>query len=112
MARVATRGAKRVGQNLKYDRSVLLNYDIKLKGINFDTMLESYVLNATASRHDMDSLLAKFYLDDKQTIHFEDIAGKGAKQLTFNQIALEEASPYAAEDADITLQLQYIKHLS
>lgn len=93
----------KVGQNLKYDRSVLLNYDIELRGIAFDTMLESYVLNATASRHDMDSL-ARFYLD-KETIHFEDIAGKGAKQLTFNQIALEEAAPYAAEDADITLQL-------
>jgi len=93
----------KVGQNLKYDRSVLLNYDIELCGIVFDTMLESYVLNATATRHDMDSL-ALFYLD-KKTIHFQDIAGKGAKQLTFNQIALEEAAPYAAEDADITLQL-------
>ncbi|MGH1485532.1 MAG: DNA polymerase I [Cellvibrionaceae bacterium] len=93
----------KVGQNLKYDRSVLLNHDIKLQGIAFDTMLESYVLNATASRHDMDSL-ANYYLD-KETIHFEDIAGKGAKQLTFNQVAVEQAAPYAAEDADITLQL-------
>jgi DNA polymerase-1 len=93
----------KVGQNIKYDRSVLLNYDIELCGIAFDTMLESYVLDATATRHDMDSL-ALFYLD-KQTIHFEAIAGKGAKQLTFNQIDLEEAAPYAAEDADITLQL-------
>ena len=93
----------KVGQNLKYDRSVLLNHGIELRGIRFDTMLESYVLNSTASRHDMDSL-AKHYLD-KETIHFEDIAGKGAKQLTFNQIALEQAAPYAAEDADITLQL-------
>lgn len=93
----------KVGQNLKYDRSVLLNHGIKLQGIAFDTMLESYVLNATASRHDMDSL-ASYYLD-KQTTHFEDIAGKGAKQLSFNQIAVEQAAPYAAEDADITLQL-------
>ena len=93
----------KVGQNLEYDRSVLLNHGIELRGIRFDTMLESYVLNSTASRHDMDSL-AKHYLD-KETIHFEDIAGKGAKQLTFNQIALEQAAPYAAEDADITLQL-------
>ncbi len=94
---------KKVGQNLKYDRSVLLNYGVELRGIAFDTMLESYVLNSTATRHDMDSL-ANFYLN-KKTIHFEDIAGKGAKQLTFNQIAVEEAAPYAAEDADITLQL-------
>ena len=94
---------KKVGQHLKYDRNVLLNYGITLNGIAFDTMLESYVVNSVASRHDMDSL-ASFYLD-KQTIHFEDIAGKGAKQLTFNQIALEQAGPYAAEDADITLQL-------
>lgn len=93
----------KVGQNLKYDRSVLLNHGITLQGIAFDTMLESYVLNATATRHDMDSL-AKQYLD-RETIHFEDIAGKGAKQLTFNQISLEQAGPYAAEDADITLQL-------
>lgn len=93
----------KVGQNLKYDRSVLINHGIDLQGIAFDTMLESYVLNSTASRHDMDSLAA-FYLQ-KQTIHFEDIAGKGAKQLTFNQIPLEQAGPYAAEDADITLQL-------
>lgn len=93
----------KVGQNLKYDRSVLLNHGIELRGIAFDTMLESYVVNSTASRHDMDSL-ASFYLNRK-TIHFEDIAGKGAKQLTFNQIAVEEAAPYAAEDADITLQL-------
>ncbi|GAB2189733.1 DNA polymerase I [Sessilibacter sp. MAH1] len=94
---------KKVGQNLKYDRSVLLNHDIDLQGIEFDTMLESYVLNSVATRHDMDSL-AEFYLG-KQTIHFEDIAGKGAKQLTFNQIEIEKAGPYAAEDADITLQL-------
>ncbi len=98
-----SRDKAKVGQNLKYDRSVLLNHGITLNGIAFDTMLESYVLNATATRHDMDSL-AKVYLD-RSTIHFEDIAGKGVKQLTFNQIPLEEAAPYAAEDADITLQL-------
>lgn len=93
----------KVGQNLKYDASVLLNHGIRLRGIAFDTMLESYVLNSTVTRHDMDSL-ALAYLDHK-TIHFEDIAGKGKKQLTFNQIALEQAAPYAAEDADITLRL-------
>ena len=93
----------KVGQNLKYDRNVLLNHGIDLQGIAFDTMLESYVLNSTASRHDMDSL-AKKYLG-VETISFEEIAGKGAKQLTFNQIELEQAAPYAAEDADITLRL-------
>ena len=93
----------KVGQHIKYDKNVLANYDVTLNGIGFDTMLESYVLNSTAQRHDMDSL-ALAYLGHK-TIHFEDIAGKGAKQLTFNQIALEEAGPYAAEDADITLRL-------
>lgn len=93
----------KVGQNLKYDRSVLLNHGIELKGIKEDTMLASYVLNATATRHDMDSL-AKHYLGEN-TISYEDIAGKGAKQLTFNQIDLEQAGPYAAEDADITLRL-------
>lgn len=93
----------KVGQNLKYDRNVLLNHGIELKGIAYDTMLESYVLNSTASRHDMDSL-ARRYLN-VETISFEDIAGKGVKQLTFNQIELEQAAPYAAEDADITLRL-------
>ena len=94
---------KKVGQHLKYDRNVLANYGIDLRGIAFDTMLESYVLNSVATRHDMDSL-ANRYLHH-QTIHFEDIAGKGAKQLTFNQIPLDKAAPYAAEDADITLRL-------
>ncbi|HDZ8830906.1 TPA: DNA polymerase I [Aeromonas dhakensis] len=93
----------KVGQNLKYDRNVLLNHGIELQGITYDTMLESYVLNSTASRHDMDSL-ARRYLN-VETISFEDIAGKGVKQLTFNQIELEQAAPYAAEDADITLRL-------
>jgi DNA polymerase-1 len=74
-----------------------------MRGVAHDTMLQSYVLDSTATRHDMDSL-AKKYLD-QDTIHFEDIAGKGAKQLTFNQIPLEQAGPYAAEDADVTLRL-------
>ncbi len=94
---------KVVGQNLKYDASVLMNHGIRLRGIAHDTMLESYVLNSTATRHDMDSL-ALAYLGHS-TVHYEDIAGKGAKQLTFNQIKLEDAAPYAAEDADITLRL-------
>jgi DNA polymerase-1 len=96
----------KLGQNLKYDASVLANHGISLAGIKFDTMLESYVLNSTATRHDMDSLALK-YLGVK-TIHFEDVAGKGAKQLTFNQIDLEQAGPYAAEDADITLRLHQV----
>ncbi|WP_337841667.1 DNA polymerase I [Rheinheimera sp.] len=95
--------AAKVGQNLKYDMSVLARYGIELQGIQFDTMLESYVFNSTGSRHDMDSLALK-YLGHK-TISFEEIAGKGAKQLTFNQIAIEQATAYAAEDADITLRL-------
>ena len=93
----------KVGQNLKYDRHILLNHGIDLQGIQHDTMLESYVLDSTATRHDMDSLAEKYL--GRTTIHFEDIAGKGKKQLTFNQIDLEQAAPYAAEDADITLQL-------
>jgi DNA polymerase-1 len=96
-------GRSKVGQNLKYDMSVLANHGIELRGIAFDTMLESYVLDATATRHDMDSLAAR-YLEHK-TIKFQDIAGKGAKQLTFDQIPLDQAGPYAAEDADVTLQL-------
>lgn len=94
---------KKVGQNLKYDKNVLANYDIDLRGIEFDTMLESYSLDSIGSRHDMDSLAQK-YLGVKTT-KFEDIAGKGVKQLRFNQIKLEDAAPYAAEDADITLRL-------
>lgn len=93
----------KIGQNLKYDRNVLLNHGIDLQGIAYDTMLESYVLNSTASRHDMDSLASKYL--GVETISFEEIAGKGAKQLSFNQIELEQAAPYAAEDADITLRL-------
>ena len=93
----------KVGQNLKYDMSVLANHNIELQGIAYDTMLESYIADSTATRHDMDSL-AKKYLG-LSTIKFEDVAGKGAKQITFNQVALEQAGPYAAEDADITLRL-------
>jgi len=93
----------KVGQNLKYDRHILLNHNIDLQGIQHDTMLQSYVLDSTATRHDMDSLAEKYL--GRQTIHFEDVAGKGKKQLTFNQVDLEQAAPYAAEDADITLQL-------
>ena len=93
----------KIGQNLKYDANVLANYDIELKGIEFDTMLESYVLNSTASKHNMDSLAQKFL--SHKTVSFEEIAGKGAKQKTFNQIELEQAAFYAAEDADITFRL-------
>ena len=96
----------KLGQNLKYDMNVLANHGICLRGVHEDTMLESYVLNSVATRHDMDSLALK-YLGHK-TITFEDIAGKGAKQLSFNQIALEQAAPYAAEDADITLRLHQV----
>ena len=98
--------ALKVGQNLKYDRHILLNHGIDLQGIAHDTMLQSYVLDSTATRHDMDSLAEKYL--NRSTIHFEDIAGKGKKQLTFNEIGLEEAAPYACEDADITLQLHHI----
>ena len=94
---------KKVGQNLKFDMSVLAQHGIQLRGIAFDTMLESYVLDSVATRHDMDSL-SEHYLQHTTT-SFADIAGKGAAQLTFNQIALEHAGPYAAEDADITLGL-------
>lgn len=97
---------KKVGQNLKYDKEVLANYDIDLQGIAYDTMLESYVLNSTGTRHDMDSLALKYLAHTN--IHFEDIAGKGAKQLTFNQIDIDIAAPYAAEDADITLKLHNV----
>ena len=94
---------RKVGHHLKYDAHVLRRHDIELGGMAFDTMLESYVLNSVATRHDMDSV-ARHYLG-RETIHYEDVAGKGAKQLTFNQVDLESAAPYAAEDADITLAL-------
>jgi len=93
----------KVGQHIKYDMNVLSLYGIELHGVAFDTMLESYVFNSTGSRHDMDSLALKYL--GRRTTHYEDIAGKGAKQIPFNQVRLEEASHYAAEDADITLQL-------
>lgn len=93
----------KVGQHIKYDMDVLGNYGITLRGTRHDTMLESYVLNSVATRHDMDSLAKKYLGVD--TVHYEDVAGKGAKQLTFNEIPLETAAPYAAEDADITLRL-------
>ncbi|MCW8274317.1 DNA polymerase I [Pseudomonas sp. PCH199] len=101
----------KVGQHAKFDMNILANCaiggdqanGINVRGIAFDTMLESYVLNSTATRHDMDSLALKYL--DHTTVSFQDIAGKGAKQLTFDQIALEQAGPYAAEDADITLRL-------
>jgi len=96
-------GKTKIGQNLKYDISVLASHGISVAGPLEDTMLESYVLDSTATRHDMDSLALK-YLGEK-TVSFEEIAGKGAKQLTFNQIALEQAAPYACEDVDITLRL-------
>ncbi|PXX69561.1 DNA polymerase I [Pseudomonas sp. LAMO17WK12:I8] len=97
----------KVGQNAKYDINILANGSpaIDMRGVAYDTMLESYVLNSTATRHDMDSLAQKYL--DHTTIAFEDIAGKGAKQLTFNQIHLDKAGPYAAEDADITLRLHH-----
>jgi DNA polymerase-1 len=96
----------KVGQNLKYDMSVLVRHGIHMGGIAFDTMLESYVLDSTATRHDMDSLAAS-YLGCK-TIKYEEVAGKGAKQLRFDQVPLEQAAPYAAEDADITLRLHQV----
>ncbi|KAF1033371.1 MAG: DNA polymerase I [Pseudomonas sp.] len=106
----------KVGQHAKFDMNILANcaiggdpaQGITVRGIAFDTMLESYVLNSTATRHDMDSL-AKKYLD-YDTVAFQDIAGKGAKQLTFDQIPLEQAGPYAAEDADVTLRLHQALH--
>ncbi|MEK9919036.1 MAG: DNA polymerase I [Luminiphilus sp.] len=93
----------KVGQHLKYDANVLANHGIMLRGIHDDTMLESYILDAVGSRHDLDTLALKYL--GQRTIHFEDIAGKGAKQLTFNQVPIEQAAPYAAEDAEVTLRL-------
>ncbi len=96
----------KVGQHLKYDANVLANHGITLRGIHDDTMLESYILDAAGSRHDLDTLALKYL--GQQTIHFEDIAGKGAKQLTFNQVPIEQAAPYAAEDAEVTLRLHHM----
>lgn len=106
----------KVGQHAKFDMNILANCaiggdqasGITVRGVAFDTMLESYVLNSTATRHDMDSLAEKYL--GYTTVSFQDIAGKGAKQLTFDQIALEQAGPYAAEDADITLRLHQALH--
>lgn len=96
----------KVGQNLKYDAHVLTNHGIRLNGIVHDTMLESYVLDSTATKHNMDDL-AKKYLDTV-TIHYEEVAGKGAKQIGFAEVPVEQAAPYAAEDADITLRLHRV----
>ncbi len=93
----------KLGQNLKYDISVLARYGITLRGAAYDTMLESYLIDSTATRHDMDSLALKYL--GHRTIRFEEVAGKGAKQIGFAQVPLEQAGPYAAEDADITLRL-------
>ncbi len=96
----------KLGQHIKYDINVLARYDVHLAGTIHDTMLESYVLDSTATRHDMDSLAQKYL--ERKTTKFEDVAGKGAKQVGFNQVGLDEATPYAAEDADITLQLHHL----
>jgi DNA polymerase-1 len=93
----------KVGQHIKYDMNVLSHYGIGVQGVAFDTMLESYVFNSTGSRHNMDALALKFL--GRQTTHYEDIAGKGAKQISFSQVSIEDASHYAAEDADITFEL-------
>ena len=94
---------KKVGHHLKYDAHIFARYGISLRGMQFDSMLESYVLNSVGTRHDMDSVAGKYL--NISTIHYEDVAGKGANQITINQIDLKQAAPYAAEDADITLQL-------
>ena len=93
----------KIGHNLKYDMSVLANHDIAMAGVAHDTMLQSYVLDSTATRHDMDSLATRYL--GVRTRKYEEVAGKGAKQITFDQVPLEEAGPYAAEDADVTLRL-------
>ncbi|NNF17677.1 MAG: DNA polymerase I [Gammaproteobacteria bacterium] len=96
----------KTGHHLKYDAHVLRNHGVELRGIEFDTMLESYVLNSTATRHDMDSVSRRYLGIDP--IHYEDVAGKGAKQITFDQVHLDTAGPYAAEDADLTLRLHHV----
>ncbi|HXE67000.1 MAG TPA: DNA polymerase I [Rhodanobacteraceae bacterium] len=95
----------KLGQHAKYDCNVLSNYGVDVRGIVFDTMLESYVLNATASRHDMDTLAKRWLGYD--TIHYEDVAGKGAKQISFSQVDVDTACRYSAEDADVTLRLHH-----
>ncbi|MGO2766832.1 DNA polymerase I [Pseudomonas taetrolens] len=109
-------GKAKVGQHAKFDMNILANCaiggdqacGITVQGIAYDTMLESYVLDSTATRHDMDSLALKYL--GHATTSFQDIAGKGVKQLTFDQISLEQAGPYAAEDADVTLRLHQVLH--
>ncbi len=93
----------KVGHHMKYDMNVLANYGVKLNNVAYDSMMESYVFNSTATRHDMDSVAEKYL--GYQTIHYEDVAGKGAKQIGFNQVSIEDAAPYAAEDADISLRI-------
>lgn len=94
---------KKIGQNIKYDMEVLANHGINLQGIGYDTMLESYIIDSSINKHDMDSLALKYL--GWRTIHFEDVAGKGVKQIPFNQVPIPNAATYAAEDADVTLQL-------
>ncbi|MEZ5541126.1 MAG: DNA polymerase I [Pseudomonadota bacterium] len=98
-----SREIKKIGHHIKYDRNVLANHGIRLDGIGYDTMLESYILDSTATRHDMDSVALKYLAHT--TIKYEDVAGKGKHQLSFNEIPLETAAPYAAEDAEVTLRL-------
>lgn len=97
---------KKIGQNIKYDMEVLANYDIDLKGVAYDTMMESYVLDSSSNTHDMDSLALKYL--GWRTISFKDVAGSGSKQVTFNQVDIEKAGTYAAEDADVTLRLHNV----
>ncbi len=96
----------KLGHNLKYDRSVFANHGIALAGIRHDSMLESYVLDSTATRHDLDSLALKYL--GVRTIHYEDVAGKGSKQVRFDRVPIEQAGPYAAEDADVALKLHAV----
>ena len=104
LAPVFARGAEAlIGQHFKYDMNVLSRYGVQIDGVAYDTMLESYVFNSTGSRHDMDSLALKYL--GRQTTKYEEIAGKGARQISFSQVSIEDAGHYAAEDADITLQL-------
>ena len=100
--------AKKIGHNLKYDSHIFANHGIELNGTDFDSMLESYVLNSTATRHNLNAV-AKRYLN-LDTTSYEDVAGKGAKQIGFNQVSLEDAIHYAAEDADVSFQLHQTLH--
>jgi DNA polymerase-1 len=96
----------KVGHHLKYDAHVLANHGITLRGMRYDSMLESYIWNSTAIRHDMDSVAEKYL--GIRTIHYEDVAGKGAKQITFSQVPVDKAAEYSAEDADVTLRLHQV----